>query len=218
MSEQMSPHQRVEKILLPFVATMPLPTASKLRRLFTTALQSQSNADEARHREQQAALRTLLAEALLQKDAVERTLGAKLDEALAAKDAAVSAVSRLEYEVAEQKRTLASALRVHHAALAHAAEMRRALEAVVFDIEREIRIGYGIFSDEQISLVRTALSSTPGEALERVRREVRIAALEALPCEGKGRFNEDCLEFENLPLDLWCSRCKVLAELKGGRG
>ena len=45
-------------------------------------------------------------------------------------------------------------------------------------------------------------------------RSGAIAALEALPCSGKGRFEKDCLELENLPLDLWCPRCRALAALK----
>lgn len=95
--------------------------------------------------------------------------------------------------------------------------MRRALEAVVFDIEREIRIGYGIFSDEQISLVRTALSSSPGESLERVRREAQIEALEKLPCEyANEQGGETCLDSIESDELVFCPRCRALAELRKG--
>ena len=73
MSERVSPHQRAEQIVhgwycdedeIPRVAEVEIND-------ITRALQQQSNADEERHREKQAALRTLLAEALAAKDAAE---------------------------------------------------------------------------------------------------------------------------------------------------
>jgi hypothetical protein len=47
-------------------------------------------------------------------------------------------------------------------------------------------------------------------------RSGAIAALEALPCSAKGRFNRDCGELENLPKDFYCPRCAALAALEGG--
>jgi hypothetical protein len=175
MSEPMTPHERAKLIVHGWYCDEPeIPRVAAVEiNDITTAIQAQSNEDELRHREQQAALRTLLAAALKAKDMVE----------------------------------------------AQAAELRRALDRLTDAVNADQSqldkcSNFGLFGSASIA----ALDLPPVNALERVRRDAKIEALEKLPCDNTGTHAPICLDrnADEAAIFGTCPRCRALAELRKG--
>ena len=150
----MTPHERAKQVVRTLGVASPAVRGA-MASLIATALQAQSNEDEARHREKQQALRDLLAQQAQRADEWEKS----------AKDAWSQVALADERAIAFQARE---------------AELRRALEPWWARVHKPLRTADGklisvstqdvMIQASEVERIDAALALSPGDALAEARK------------------------------------------------